>query len=227
MSDEKNLDNKEQEKPVVNKAGTPAVEIPVVAIAAEKVSPVVKAVAEEEELHPAAPEQKKKRWAVKAAPIRKREDSGFIEKVIAINRVTKVTKGGKKMSFAALVVVGDGTGKVGFALEKAKEVSLAIQKSLRIAKRSMIKIPVLKGTIPHQIIGHCGGAEVLLKPAAEGTGVIAAGPVRAICDACGIKNILSKCHRSNNPINVIKATLDGLTHLKAVPTAGEEKNVSA
>ena len=89
-------------------------------------------------------------------------------------------------------------------------------------------IPVYKGTIPHEIIGRCGGASVLLKPAGEGTGVIAAGPVRAICDACGIKNILSKCHRSNNPINVIKATIDGLTHLKAVPAAaGEQKNVSA
>ncbi|MCX5681008.1 MAG: 30S ribosomal protein S5 [Candidatus Omnitrophica bacterium] len=150
-----------------------------------------------------------------------------MEKVIAINRVTKVTKGGKKLSFGALVVVGDGTGKVGFALEKAKEVATAIQKSLRIAKRCMIKIPVIKGTIPHEIIGRCGGARVLLKPAAEGTGVIAAGPVRAVCDACGIKNILSKCHRSNNPINVIKATIDGLTHLKAVPSAGEGNNVSA
>lgn len=225
MSDEKNSENKEQEKEIKVEAQAPAVQSPVAAT--EKVSPVVKAAAEEEEVH-AAPEQKKKRWAVKAAPIRKKDDSGFIEKVIAINRVTKVTKGGKKMSFAALVVVGDGTGKVGFALEKAQEVSIAIQKSLRIAKRNMIRIPVLKGTIPHEIIGRCGGASVLLKPAAEGTGVIAAGPVRAICDACGIKNILSKCHRSNNPINVIKATLDGLTHLKAVPAAvGELKNVSA
>lgn len=227
MSEEMNQENKEQEK-----QGKPVEEKPAVAenltpaVADEGIAPVVKAVAEDEEFHSAA-DQKKKRWAVKAAPIRKREDSGFIEKVIAINRVTKVTKGGKKLSFGALVVVGDGNGKVGFALEKAHEVAVAIQKSLRIAKRNMIRISVLKGTIAHQIIGRCGGAEVLLKPAGEGTGVIAAGPVRAVCDACGIKNILSKCHRSNNPINVIKATIDGLTHLKAVPAAGEQKDVSA
>jgi small subunit ribosomal protein S5 len=226
MSEEKKIENSEKENQEKNIPQAPAAEGVAVAGADVKAAPIVKAVGEDEEFH-AAPDQKKKRWAVKAAPIRKKEDSGFIEKVIAINRVTKVTKGGKKMSFGALVVVGDGLGKVGFALEKAQEVSIAIQKSLRIAKRQMIRIPVLKGTIPHEIIGRCGGAEVLLKPAAEGTGVIAAGPVRAICDACGIKNILSKCHRSNNPINVIKATLDGLTHLKRVPASEESKNVSA
>lgn len=145
---------------------------------------------------------------------RKEEDSGFIEKVISINRITKVTKGGKKLSFSALVVVGDGKGNVGYCSEKAAEVSIAIQKSLRVAKRNMIKISIRKGTIPHEIIGRCGGATVLLKPASEGTGVIAAGPVRAICDASGIRNILTKCHRSNNPINVIKATVDGLIRLK-------------
>ncbi len=185
-----------------------------------------KANLEDEEFH-SAPDQKKKRWSLKAAPIRKKEESEFIEKVISINRVTKVTKGGKKLSFSALVVAGDGKGRVGFANEKAKEVSVAIQKSLRIAKRHMIVIPVVKGTIPHEIIGRCGGAQVLLKPAFEGTGVIAAGPVRAVCDACGIHNVLSKSHRSNNPINVIKATIDGLTSLKSVAATGEHKDVSA
>lgn len=221
MSDEIKRENIEEQ----NKTPVSAVQ-PAAANTEEKSSPTIKAVAEDEELQ-SAPDKKKKRWSVKAAPARKKEDSGFVEKVIAINRVTKVTKGGKKMSFGALVVVGDANGKVGFALEKAQEVSIAIQKSLRIAKRNMIRIPVYKGTIPHEIIGRCGGANVLLKPAAEGTGVIAAGPVRAICDACGIKNILSKCHRSNNPINVIKATLDGLTHLKRASVLGDEKNVSA
>lgn len=138
----------------------------------------------------------------------------FIEKVIAINRITKVTKGGKKLSFSALVVVGDSKGKVGYALEKAAEVSIAIKKSIATAKRNMITVPLRGSTITHEIIGECSGAQVLLKPASEGTGVIAAGPVRAVCDGAGIHNILSKCHRSNNPVNVVKATFNGLERLK-------------
>ncbi len=168
----------------------------------------------------ASPEIKKKRWAGRP-PARKQDDSGFIEKVISINRITKVTKGGKKLSFSALVVVGDGKGQFGYCLDKAPEVATAIQKSLRIAKKKMVSIPLRKGTISHEIIGRCGGATVLLKPAFEGTGVIAAGPVRAICDAVGIHNILTKCHRSNNPINVIKATADGLLRLKPFKEIGE------
>ncbi len=199
---------------------------PVGVVSANPEAALTKPAGEDEEFH-SAPDQKRKRWPAKVAPVRKHEDSGFIEKVITINRVTKVTKGGKKLGFSALVVVGDGKGKVGFCLDKAREVSLAIQKSLRIAKRNMISIPVVKGTIPHEIIGRCGGARVLLKPAFEGTGVIAAGPVRAVCDACGIRNILSKCHRSNNPINVIKATIDALTHLKTIEITEEKENVSA
>ena len=144
----------------------------------------------------------------------KEESSEFIEKVVSINRITKVTKGGKKLSFSALVVVGDAMGNVGYSLEKAKEVSIAIRKALATAKRNMIRIPMKGTTIPHEIIGECGSAKVLLKPASEGTGVIAAGPVRAVCDGAGIHNILTKCHRSNNPINVVKATMDGLSRLK-------------
>jgi small subunit ribosomal protein S5 len=229
MTNDNNLQDKGQEN-IPQQADEKAT----VGVAPEGVTPATanpavvtaKPVGEEDEFH-AAPDQKRKRWSAKVAPVRKQEDSGFIEKVITINRITKVTKGGKKLSFSALVVVGDGKGKVGFSLDKAREVSIAIQKSLRIAKRKMIDIPVVKGTIPHEIIGRCGGARVLLKPAFEGTGVIAAGPVRAICDACGIHNILTKCHRSNNPINVIKATIDALTHLKTVETTGEKDNVSA
>ncbi len=138
----------------------------------------------------------------------------FLEKVIKISRVTKVTKGGKKLSFSALVVVGDTKGRVGYALGKAPEVADAIRKALALAKKNMVEVSLKGTTITHEIVGRWGGSEVLLKPAREGTGVIASGPVRAICDAAGIHNILTKCHRSNNPVNVIKATMDGLMRLK-------------
>jgi small subunit ribosomal protein S5 len=146
-------------------------------------------------------------------------DSGLIEKVVSINRVSKTTKGGTRLAFSALVVVGDGKGKAGYGLGKAGEVAGAIKKALAAAKKQMIVIARRGSTITHEIIGQCGSAIVLLKPACEGTGVIASGAVRAVCDGAGISNILTKCHRSNNPINVVKATFDGLSRLKAVRTA--------
>ena len=150
-------------------------------------------------------------------------DSGLIEKVVSINRVSKTTKGGTRLAFSALVVVGDGKGKAGYGLGKAGEVATAIKKALAAAKKQMVVISRRGTTITHEIIGQCGSAIVLLKPASEGTGVIASGAVRAVCDGAGITNILTKCHRSNNPINVVKATFDGLSRLKALrPTADKQ-----
>ena len=143
-----------------------------------------------------------------------REQSEYIEKVVATNRVSKTVKGGRVMKFSALMVVGDGKGKVGFGLGKAAEVPEAIRKGIEDAKKNLVKISMRGTTIPHEIIGEFGAGRVLLKPAAPGTGVIAGGPVRAVVETAGIKDIRAKALRSNNACNVVRATMQGLTALR-------------
>ena len=139
----------------------------------------------------------------------------FIEKVVYLNRVSKTVKGGRVMKFSALVVVGDGKGTVGYGLGKAAEVSEAILKGITDAKKNMMKVSLVDGTIPHDVLGIFGAGTVMLKPAPEGTGVIAGGAVRAVMEAVGIRNIVAKCLRSNNPQNVVKATMEGLKTLRS------------
>lgn len=153
------------------------------------------------------------------------QDVQYFDKIVHISRVAKVVKGGRRFSFSAIVIVGDGNGRVGFSLGKANEVPEAIRKGLEGAKRDMFEVPLIQGTLPHEVLGKFGASSVVLKPASPGTGVIAGGAVRAIMEAAGVTDVLTKCLGSRNPHNVVKATIAGLKALRSAERIAKSRGV--
>lgn len=153
-------------------------------------------------------------------------ENEIVDRLVSLNRVAKVVKGGRRFSFSALVVAGDGNGSVGSGMGKANEVPEAIRKGFEQAKKNLFKVPLVDGSIPHEVIGQFGAGEVLLKPASEGTGVIAGGAVRAVLESAGVHNILTKCIGSTNPHNVVRATIDALRQLRSAEETAERRGLT-
>ena len=148
------------------------------------------------------------------------------DRLVAINRTTKVTKGGRTFTFAAIVVVGDGKGVLGYGLGKAGEVTTAIAKGVEAAKKNLVQVSVLKGTVPHEVVARYGGAEVMIRPASEGTGVVAGGAMRAVLESAGIKDVLAKSKGSSNPHNLVKATIEALRNIRDARTIAHQRGIS-
>jgi small subunit ribosomal protein S5 len=151
---------------------------------------------------------------------------GLIEKLVAVNRVAKVIKGGRQFGFTALTVVGDGEGRVGFGYGKAREVPVAIQKAMEKARKNMVRVNLKDGTLQYALNGRHGAAKVYMQPASEGTGIIAGGPMRAVFEAVGVRNVLAKINGSNNPINVVRATIEGLVHMQSPASVAAKRGKS-
>ena len=191
------------------------------------VEEVVEATEAQEEVKEAAPRREDHPRRSDRRREEEREDSPYESRLVSVGRITKVVKGGRRMRFNALVVIGDGKGLVGFGTGKAHEVPDAIKKATKDAEKNLIKVPLYRTTLPHEVIGHYGSGSVLLKPAVPGTGISAGGPVRAVMELAGVEDVLSKCLGSNTPVNVVRATFDGLKQLRNVEQVAEMRGIES